>query len=110
MIRAESISKTFSGIGEPIRSLSDVSMTVERGSIFGLLGSNGSGKSTLLRILSGVYAPDGGTVSVDGAQVFENTAVKSRIVYLSDEPYFLPHATMTTMAAYYSSMYPRFSM
>lgn len=110
MIRAESITKTFSGVGEPIRSLRDVSVTVERGSIFGLIGSNGSGKSTFLRILSGVYEPDAGDVRIDGVHVFENPAVKSRIVYLSDEPYFLPHATMTTMVAFYRSMYPRFSM
>ena len=83
MIRAESITKTFSGVGEPIRSLRDVSVTVERGSIFGLIGSNGSGKSTFLRILSGVYEPDAGDVRIDGVHVFENPAVKSRIVYLS---------------------------
>lgn len=110
MIRAESITKTFWGAGEMIRSLHDVSITVERGSIFGLIGSNGSGKSTLMRILSGVYEPNSGEVLVDGARVFENTAVKSRIVYLSDEPYFLPHATMATMCAFYRSMYPQFSM
>lgn len=110
MIHVESISKTFSGGGELIHSLRNVSLTVERGSIFGVIGSNGSGKSTLLRILSGVYEPDCGSVSVDGVHVFENTAIKSRIVYLSDEPYFLPHATMATMAAFYKSIYPHFSM
>ncbi|MBQ4605705.1 MAG: ATP-binding cassette domain-containing protein, partial [Clostridia bacterium] len=64
------------------------------GSIYGLIGSNGSGKSTLMRILSGIYQPDAGSIFYDGEPVWENTAVKQQIVYLSDDPYFLPHCTM----------------
>ena len=50
MIKVDSITKNF----DTVRSLNDVSLIIDKGSIFGLIGSNGSGKSTLLRILCGV--------------------------------------------------------
>ena len=52
-----------------------MTVNIPNGAVVGLVGSNGSGKSTLLRmlfILAGVYAPDGGTVKVDGIQHFDN--------------------------------------
>jgi len=105
MIRAENIIKYF----DDIRSLHEVSIGVKDSSILGLIGSNGSGKSTLLRILAGIYLPDTGDILYDGEPVFENTAVKNRIVYLSDDPYFLPHCTMNDMRDFYASVYPDFS-
>jgi simple sugar transport system ATP-binding protein len=45
-----------------------VSITVDRGEILSLLGENGSGKSTLVNILAGLYAPDAGTLSIDGRE------------------------------------------
>jgi lipopolysaccharide transport system ATP-binding protein len=55
------------------RALSDVSMTVGRGEIIGVLGHNGAGKSTLLRTLGGIYAPSGGFVTTRGdiSAIFE---------------------------------------
>lgn len=48
------------------KALDDVSLEIEGGDILGITGSNGSGKSTLLRIMAGIYAPESGTLSVDG--------------------------------------------
>jgi len=50
-------------------ALSDVSLTIERGSVVALVGHNGAGKSTLLRSLSGAERPDRGTILVDGEEV-----------------------------------------
>jgi ribose transport system ATP-binding protein len=60
------VSKTFGGI----RALDDVSLTIRRGEIHGLLGENGSGKSTLIKILAGYHAPDpGAELEVNGQAV-----------------------------------------
>jgi len=105
MIQIQNISMKY----DTIKSLTDLSATVETGSIFGLVGSNGSGKSTLLRILSGIIRPVSGNVTFDGQTVWENEAVKQKIFYLSDEQYFLPSCTVNDMKAYYQSLRVGFS-
>lgn len=59
--------------GQTIHALRDISMSVPRGKIVGILGKNGAGKSTLLRVLSGVYQPTRGSVETHGqiAGLFE---------------------------------------
>jgi ABC-type polysaccharide/polyol phosphate transport system ATPase subunit len=49
-----------------VRALDNVSLRFEGGDRVGLIGHNGAGKSTLLRLMSGIYAPSGGTVSTEG--------------------------------------------
>ena len=49
------------------RVLRGLSFDIEKGDFFGIVGRNGSGKSTLLKILSGIYSPDSGSVTVDGS-------------------------------------------
>lgn len=105
MIKISGITKNF----DKIRSLNNVSLCIENGSIFGLIGSNGSGKSTLIRIMTGIYLPDKGEVTYDGEAVWENPLVKKDLVYLSDDQYFIPHSTIADMKRLYQSVYPRFS-
>jgi ribose transport system ATP-binding protein len=62
VLRVDHIFKRFGGT----QALNDVSMAVGRGEVVALLGENGAGKSTLIKILAGVYAVDGGTVSYEG--------------------------------------------
>ena len=53
---------------ETIDVLEEFSLDVQTGECVGIMGPNGSGKSTLLKILAGVYEPDHGKISVDGAR------------------------------------------
>jgi ribose transport system ATP-binding protein len=63
VLAIEAVSKAFPGT----QALRGASLTVERGTVHGLVGSNGSGKSTLLKILAGVYEADEGSLEVGGA-------------------------------------------
>jgi len=61
----ESIDKSFPGV----HALQKVNFALARGEIHALVGENGAGKSTLIKILTGAERPDGGTISLDGAEV-----------------------------------------
>ncbi len=89
--------------------IKDLTWTIEKNTICGLVGPNGVGKSTLLRLISGVYHADEGEILIDGISVFENDHVKKRIVFVSDDPYYLNHATLESMKTFYQIFYPSFN-
>lgn len=105
MLEIKNITKKF---GEKT-ALNDLSFTIPEGSVFGLIGSNGSGKSTLLRIISGIYAPDGGCIEINGESTFENPDVKEKCFFIPDFPYFYNNSTVSSLAALYKEMYPSWS-
>ena len=104
MIKVNNLVKTFDGF----RALDGLTMTVEPGSIYGLVGPNGAGKSTVLRHIAGVYRPDSGTVLVDGQPVYENPAVKQGIAVIPDELYYFNSASTRDMMKFYRGIYPQF--
>lgn len=106
MINTSHITKTF----EDYDALHDVSCTIPKGCIYGMVGSNGAGKSTFLRLITGIYKPNQGTVTIDDQPVYENPAIKEKIAFVPDELYFLPGANMLRMAKLYQSIYTNFSM
>ena len=69
MIELQSISKTFEARGETHQALRDVSLTIEDGDVFGIIGASGAGKSTLVRCINLLERPTGGRVVVNGADV-----------------------------------------
>jgi ABC-type uncharacterized transport system ATPase subunit len=64
VLEMRGVTKTFG----PVRANDDVSITLRRGEILGLLGENGAGKSTLMKILYGLYKPDSGEIFIDGEE------------------------------------------
>jgi len=106
MIKVNNVVKTFDGF----RALDGLTMTAEKGSIYGLVGPNGAGKSTILRHIMGVYRPDFGSVLVDGEQVYENPAMKAKIAVIPDELYYFNSASTKDMMRFYRGMYPNFDL
>lgn len=101
MIKAVELSKKF----DRKQVLDQVGFQVKKGTIYGLLGSNGAGKTTIMRILAGILKQDKGCVLVDGKTVFENVAMKERIIFMPDILYFLPQYTVKQMGQFYADMY-----
>ena len=90
------------------KALDNLSLTVPKGSVYGLVGPNGAGKSTVIRHMVGVYRPDSGTITIDGLPVYENPAVKARIGYIPDDFFYFHSANLEEMRNFYEGVYPRF--
>lgn len=67
-------------VAKPVVAVDDVSLTVSRGEIFGILGPNGSGKSTLIRCVSTLLVPDSGRVEVFGMDVLQHEMAVKRLI------------------------------
>ncbi|WP_295006606.1 ABC transporter ATP-binding protein [uncultured Dechloromonas sp.] len=63
LLEAKAVAKHFGGV----KALRDVSLTIRRGEIYGLIGPNGAGKTTFFNCMTGLYVPDGGGFTFDGA-------------------------------------------
>ena len=105
MLEAKNVVKTFDGF----RALDDATLTVPKGTVYGLVGPNGAGKSTIIRHFTGVYRPDSGEILLDGQNVYENPDAKRRMTVIGDDWYYFPQASIAEMAKLYAGMYPTFS-
>ena len=104
MLELKNITKTFGSFC----ALDNLSMTVPKGAVYGLVGPNGAGKSTAIRHMTGAYRPDKGSVTLDGMPIYENPQVKVRIGNIPDEIFYFPSATLEEMRGFYQSIYPQF--
>ena len=104
MLEMKNVTKTFGNF----KALDDLTLTVPSGRVYGLVGPNGAGKSTAIRHLTGVYRPDSGQITLEGAPVFENPAAKRRIGCIPDDVFYYPSATLEDMHRFYRGIYPTF--
>ena len=105
MIEVRDVIKKFDGFA----ALDTATLTVPKGSVYGLVGPNGAGKSTLIRHLTGIYRQDAGSLEIDGQSVWENAELKARIAAIPDDWYFFLQATIRDMMRFYKGFYPNFS-
>lgn len=95
MIEIKNVSKTFdnfsAGNDSNSKAVNNVTLDIRENACFGLVGTNGSGKSTLLRMISDVYRPDTGTITVDGKKTCDHTDVRKKFFI------FLTNSTFSAM-------------
>lgn len=104
MLEMKNVTKSFGNF----KALDGLSLSVPKGSVYGLVGPNGAGKSTAIRHLTGVYRPDCGEITLDGHPIDENPAIKERIGYIPDDIFYFPTATLEDMRKFYRGLYPKF--
>lgn len=105
MICAEQVTMKFG----QFTALDNLQCSIPRGCVYGLVGSNGAGKSTFMRLIAGVYRPYAGQVTVEGVPVYDSPEVKEKVVFVPDDLFFLPHASMDRMAELYEANYAKFN-
>ena len=104
MLELKNVTKVF----ESTKALDDLTMTVPKGAVYGLVGPNGAGKSTAIRCALGVYRPDKGEITLNGTPIFENPEAKVRIASIPDDIFYYPSATLEDMRRFYRGVYPNF--
>lgn len=88
--------------------LQGASFELRPGTITGLIGRNGTGKTTLMRLLTGIYDPDRGQVTLDGVDIHRQANVKRNIVFVPDAPTALEGYTLKQCGQLYGKIYPSF--
>jgi ABC-2 type transport system ATP-binding protein len=109
IVEIESLSKDYE-LGfwrkRKVRALDKLSLTVERGEIFGFLGANGAGKTTTLKLLMRLTFPTEGRARILGADI-GNVSMHQRIGYLPENPYFYDYLTAREFLEYCAELFGR---
>ena len=106
MIRVQNAEKSYE---KGAKALDGLCINVERGSIYGLVGTNGAGKTTVIKSIMGILMLDGGEITVAGEPVYDNPAIKQKLGYVSDDPFAFRGYTLKEMGAYTAGLYGNWS-
>lgn len=98
MLKVENITKKY---GDNV-AVNNLSFTVDKGEIFGLLGENGAGKTTTFRIIMGLLDPDCGTLSLDGEKIDYNKT--DDIGFVTEERSLLTKLTVAEQIEFYGTL------
>ena len=101
-IRTAGLTKHYPGV----KALTDLTLEVPTGSIYGFLGPNGAGKTTALKMLAGLTRPTSGTASVAGIPIEAGAAYRQSVGYLGQEPRFYGWMSGRETVEYVGSLYP----
>jgi ABC-2 type transport system ATP-binding protein len=98
------LSKTYSlMLGKEIHALSDLTLSIQPGETFGIVGPNGSGKTTTMKILLGILFPTAGEAYLFGRPPGDLEA-RARIGYLPEAPYFYEYLNGRELLEYYGKL------
>ena len=86
----------------------NISLTFEKGSIYGLLGENGVGKTTLLKLISGLQNPSAGTCTVDGVASFNRLPETLQKIFFISEDFAVPEGTPVNYIHDLGMFYPNY--
>jgi len=86
--------------------VSNLSLSIEKGSIFGFLGPNGAGKTTTIKCMIGLSAPTKGSVKVDGKPV-EIAANREAVGFMPEDPYFYDHLSAVEFLRFAKNLFKR---
>ncbi len=106
-ITAEALTKTYTDFVNrnlSVTALSDVTISVARGEIFGLLGRNGAGKTTFIKILLGLVHPTSGRASILGKDL-SNARVRERVGFLPENHRFPNYLTGAQTMSLFGGLY-----
>lgn len=104
-IQIKNVTKRFG----PVTALENVSLTLEGGKIYGLLGRNGAGKSTLLNLITNRLFPDGGEILVDGKPALENDEALRNIYMMSEKSYYPENMRVADVFKWTEAFYGSFN-
>ena len=88
-------------------AVNDITLTLPRGRIIGLLGPNGSGKTTLIKLINGLLTPDSGSILINGEPV--GTKTKAHVAYLPDRTYLAGNRKINECLDFFGDFYADFS-
>ena len=102
MIVANNISKQF----KTTTAVKNLSLSVEKGEVFGMLGPNGAGKTTTIRMLTSLIAPTSGEIEVAGYKVGQdNYAIRKNVGFLTESPGMYMQLSAERNLAFFATMY-----
>ena len=107
MIKVKNLTYAYSRKKWPV--LRDVSLEIQPGQVYGLLGKNGVGKSTLLYLMAGLLTPMKGVVTMDGTDVRRRLPSTLADIFLMPEEVVLPSMKLEEFVKLNAPLYPRFS-
>ena len=104
MIEIKNVKKSFG----KFTVFENFSLTIDDGSIYGLVGYNGAGKTTLLKTIAGIYKPEEGEILLNSINSYDNGIARKELFYIPDDMYFMSNASINSMAKFYAGMYDNF--
>ncbi len=104
MIEIENLKKKYM----TVTAVEDITLSIEPGRIYALLGPNGSGKTTLMKMIAGLTRQTSGTILYEGRPI--GTESKKHIAYMPTESCFYPYMNCRDIGKYYQDFFDDFSM